>query len=110
MSPGLRHEQISGLIAALLIYAFDEWQIDYGEAGTTTFRTQLSGFEGDAAFYLANADKVRASEEIDRSRYPAPDLALEVDITSERTSKQTNKRFTRNSASVSSGGMTRKTG
>jgi Uma2 family endonuclease len=89
MAPGLRHEQISRLIAALLIYAFDEWEIDYEEAGTTTFKTKPSGFEGDATFYLANADKVRAIEEIDLSSYPAPDLVLEVDITSERTNKQT---------------------
>jgi Uma2 family endonuclease len=88
MSPGYTHEKIARFIAAILVYALDAWAIDYEEAGATTFRRNpLGGFEGDACFYVANAEAIRGLADIDLSLHPAPDLILEVDISNRRTDK-----------------------
>jgi Uma2 family endonuclease len=89
MSPGYTHEKIAKLVAAILIYAFDTWGIDYEDAGSTTFRkTPVGGFEGDASFYTFNADRIRGLRDIDLSIHPAPDLILEVDISNRRMDKK----------------------
>jgi hypothetical protein len=79
MSPGYRHEKIARFIAAIVVYVLDAWDIDYEDAGSTTFRRKPDGgFEGDASFYTANAEKIRGMSEIDLAFHPAPDLILEV--------------------------------
>jgi Uma2 family endonuclease len=89
MSPGYTHEKIARLVAAILVYAFDAWGIDYEDAGSTTFRKKpIGGFEGDASFYTVNADKIRGLGDIDLSVHPPPDLMLEVDISNRRMDKK----------------------
>jgi Uma2 family endonuclease len=89
MSPGYTHEKIAKLVAAILIYAFDAWGIDYEDAGSTTFRKKsVGGFEGDASFYTVNADRIRGLRDIDLSIHPAPDPVLEVDISNRRMDKK----------------------
>jgi Uma2 family endonuclease len=89
MSPGYTHERIAKLVAAIVIYAFDAWGIDYEDAGSTTFRKKpVGGFEGDASFYTVNADRIRGLRDIDLSIHPAPDLMLEVDISNRRMDKK----------------------
>ncbi len=89
MSPGFRHEKIARFIAAIVVYALDAWDIDYEDAGSTTFRRQpVGGFEGDASFYTAKAEDIRGVAEIDLALHPAPDLILEVDIANRRMDKK----------------------
>jgi Uma2 family endonuclease len=89
MSPGYTHEKIARFIAAILVYTLDEWGIDYEDVGSTTFRRKpVGGFEGDASFYVANAEKIRGLRDIDLLLHPAPDLILEVDISNRRLDKK----------------------
>lgn len=88
-SPGHTHEKIARFIAAVLVYALDAWEIEYEDAGSTTFwRKPVGGFEGDASFYVANAEVVSGLADIDLSLHRAPDLVLEVDISNRRTDKR----------------------
>ena len=89
MSPGYTHEKIARFIAAILVYTLDAWGIDYEDAGSTTFeRKPVGGFEGDASFYIANAEIIRGLRDIDLFLHPAPDLILEVDISNRRLDKK----------------------
>jgi Uma2 family endonuclease len=89
MSPGYTRERIARFIAALLVYALDAWGIDYEDTGSTTFRREpIGGFEGDASFYVANADRIRGLRNIDLLLHPAPVLILEVDISNRRMDKK----------------------
>jgi Uma2 family endonuclease len=89
MSPGYTHEKIARFIAAIVMYALDAWEIEYEDAGSTTFRRKpVGGFEGDACFYVGNAEAIRGLDDIDLSLHPAPDLILEVDIANRRIDKK----------------------
>lgn len=89
-SPSTGHDGVSRIIAALVELLAEEADADMFNAGSTTFkREDLSrGFEPDECFYFgANAGRVRGlvadkgNLELD-SGDPAPDLVVEVDITS----------------------------
>lgn len=45
------------------------------------------GFEPDACFYIANAERVRGKKEIDLNIDPPPDLLIEIDITNPSLNK-----------------------
>jgi Uma2 family endonuclease len=77
------HEQLNRLIAQLFETLADELELDYVNAGSTTFdRADLEqGFEPNTAFYLLNAGYVRGLTQIDLRTDPAPELVIEVDIT-----------------------------
>lgn len=89
MSPAFRHEKIVGLVSNVLLVIFVEWEIEYVPSGTTTFKTRTDGgFEGDASYYIAGADRIKGRDTIDLSIDPAPDLILEVDISNRRMDKK----------------------
>jgi Uma2 family endonuclease len=51
--------------------------------GSTTFkRPQLSGSEPDECFYINNIDAVRDKKRLDLNEDTAPDLVVEIDVTS----------------------------
>ena len=90
LSPSAEHDRISCLIAALVELLAEEEDTDIENAGSTTFkREDLSrGFEPDECFYFgSNAGRVRelvadkGNIELDAGD-PAPDLVVEVYITS----------------------------
>jgi Uma2 family endonuclease len=90
VSPSTEHDGVSRVIAALIELLAEEADADVFNAGSTTFkREDLSrGFEPDECFYFGgNAGRVRelvagkGNLELD-SGDPAPDLVVEVDITS----------------------------
>jgi Uma2 family endonuclease len=91
VSPSFEHEQIAGVIAALVNELAVELEIDVVGARSTTFkREDLSrGFEPDESFYFSeNAAKVRGKRRISLDAGdPPPDLVVEVDITSPSASK-----------------------
>jgi Uma2 family endonuclease len=59
--------------------------------GSTTFKRDdlLRGIGPDECYYLQNASAVRGKSEIDMSRDPPPDLAVEVDISQSSLDKLT---------------------
>lgn len=90
LSPPAEHDRSSRVVAALVELLAEEADADLFSAGSTTFkREDLSrGFEPDECFYFAsNAGSVReivagkGNIELDAGD-PAPDVVVEVDITS----------------------------
>jgi Uma2 family endonuclease len=79
-----------------MVYSLDAWAIEYEDAGSTTFRRKpVGGFEGDASFYVTNAERIRGLSDIDLSLHPAPDLILEVDLSHRRLDKKSHLSSTR---------------
>ena len=80
----LRHEKLKHILETLIEFLAAELDIDLEGAGSTTFRRAdlARGFEPDACFYIANADYIRQKEEVDLAEDPAPDLVIEIDISS----------------------------
>src|SRR5207253_862243 len=59
--------------------------------GSTTFRNRLKrvGLEPDGCFYLTNCDIARSIDgPFDPAIHPAPDLAIEIDITRRSIAKE----------------------
>lgn len=77
------HEQLNRLIARLFETIAEEMEIDYINAGSTTFKREdlERGFEPDTSFYIQNAEHVRGKARIDLTVDPPPDLVIEIDIT-----------------------------
>jgi Uma2 family endonuclease len=83
MSPSYVHEQRNALIAMLVSVVATEMDIDFENAGSTTFkRADVGrGFEPDSCFYLQHVAAVRGKRAIDLATDSPPDLVVEIDIT-----------------------------
>ena len=90
MAPLSEHEFPKGAIRRLVEAMADELEIPLTNLGSTTFRREDLGvgIEPDECYYLENADRVRGMKRFDSGVYPAPDLAIEVDITSRSIPRQ----------------------
>jgi Uma2 family endonuclease len=90
MAPLPEHESgkkyIGGLIEVLTV----ELNIPMARFGSTTFRREdvQSGLEPDECYYLKNAVRVRGMKRFDPAVHPAPDLAIEVDITARSIARE----------------------
>jgi Uma2 family endonuclease len=84
MSPSYEHETAASLLGRFIELLTLELKIPIKAGGSTTFRRQDldRGLEPDRCFYVQHAVHLRGRREIDLSRDPPPDLAIEVDITS----------------------------
>lgn len=84
MSPLPKHEWAKRAISSLLEYMTIELNLPLTRYGSTTFRREdkQTGLEPDECYYFENAARVRGMERFDPDIHPAPDLAIEVDITS----------------------------
>lgn len=82
--PKYDHEKVNRCLSRLVEYICLELNLDFANAGSTTFRQKkkTKGCEPDTAFYLANANSVRNLAEIDLAFDPSPDLVIEIDVTS----------------------------
>ena len=61
----------------------EEFEIEIYPLGSTTFkRPELSSAEPDKCFYIRNISAVQGKARLDPFEDPAPDLIIEVDITS----------------------------
>lgn len=84
MSPLADHENIIDSFRDF-IYAITHFRkIDAKCLGANTFKRKdlKKGTEPDACFYFANARIIKPLKKIDLSIHPAPELIIEVDITS----------------------------
>jgi Uma2 family endonuclease len=89
MSPKRKHENIACLIGRMIE--------DYSEikgieilsvASVTVKRSDLKkAYEADESYYVTNIDPVLAKEELDFEVDPAPDLVVEVELTSSAIDK-----------------------
>ncbi|MFN6476337.1 Uma2 family endonuclease [Nostoc sp. DedQUE07] len=89
MTPLFEHEnpkiQFDRLIFALAV----ELKIKIRSAGSTTLKRKsiTKGIEPDTCYYIQNEPAIRGKQELDLTTDPAPDLAIEIDITSSSVNK-----------------------
>ncbi|MEH2373321.1 Uma2 family endonuclease [Nostoc sp.] len=89
MTPLFEHEnpkiQFDRLIFALAV----ELKIKIRSTGSTTLKRQpiTKGIEPDTCYYIQNEPLIRGKQELDLRTDPAPDLAVEIDITSSSVNK-----------------------
>ncbi|MBI3927554.1 MAG: Uma2 family endonuclease [Armatimonadetes bacterium] len=80
LSPSALHELIKKYLGQLVELLLFETDRDYRPGGSTTFRRQLldRGLEPDECYFLSILPR---SEDYDPETWPAPDLAIEVEVT-----------------------------
>lgn len=81
-----RKEILGDLVKALL----EELDIEFAPMGSARFKRKLmkAGVEPDACFYIQNEAAVRGIEKIDLDVFPPPELAIEIDVTSDSQIKK----------------------
>jgi len=79
---GAAHERFKSLIGLLIFVLTEELKRVIGNFGSFTHQREdlLRGMEPDQCYYLANFVKVRKKTQIDLSKDPPPDLAVEIEI------------------------------
>ena len=84
-----KHEIPIRILADLVSNLCVEKDIEVRNVGSTTFRkrAKAKGIEPDTAFYIQNEAQVRGLLDLDLTKAPAPDLAIEVDVTSPSLNK-----------------------
>ncbi|HXG64353.1 MAG TPA: Uma2 family endonuclease, partial [Blastocatellia bacterium] len=89
MVVSFEHEQLNRLIADLFTVIAEEMNLDFENAGSTTFKREdlARGFEPDTCFYIQHAAQIRGKKRIDLATDPPPDLCIEIDITSPSMNK-----------------------
>ncbi|MBE8994032.1 Uma2 family endonuclease [Microcystis aeruginosa] len=83
MAPSPEHEFSKTLIGRFVETLAEESVVPIYPLGSTTFkRPKLSGAEPDECFYIDNIEAVRGKKLLDLNEDPAPDLVIEIDVTS----------------------------
>ena len=83
MAPSPEHELGKEVLGRFVETLAEELEVQIYPLGSTTFkRLKLSGAEPDKCFYIYNIDAVRGKKRIDLNEDPAPDLVVEIDVTS----------------------------
>jgi Uma2 family endonuclease len=88
MTPSPEHEFNKKVMGRFIETLAEESAIQILPLGSTTFKQpELSGAEPDECFYLSHIDAVRGKKRLDLTEDPAPDLVVEIDITSSSPSR-----------------------
>ncbi len=83
MVPSPEHEHYKKVLGRFVETLAEELEMRIEPFGSTTFkRLGFSGAEPDKCFYVTNIDLVKAKKRFEANQEPAPDLVVEVDITS----------------------------
>jgi Uma2 family endonuclease len=82
MAPSFRHERYGGLLGRMVEMLTLELNIPIVSGRSTTFQREdlERGLEPDQCYYIRNEPRVRGKMALDLRYDPAPDLAIEVDI------------------------------
>ncbi len=90
MAPMRIHEREKRFLGRIVETTTYELDIAICSCGSMTIRREdlHRGFEPDECYYIANVSQVRENRELDFTRDPPPDLAIEVDITSSSLDRQ----------------------
>lgn len=80
-----KHEKAKVLIGDMVKILLEELGLDAEGFGSSTFKSQntLAGIEPDDCFYIQNYQQMIGKDRIDLSIDPPPDLAIEIDVTSQ---------------------------
>ena len=83
MAPSPEHELSKEVLGRFVETLAEELAVQIYPLGSTTFkRPEISGAAPDKCFYIYNIDAVRGKKRLDLNEDPAPDLELEIDVTS----------------------------
>jgi Uma2 family endonuclease len=83
MAPSPEHELSKTLMGRFVETLAEESEIQIYPLGSTTFkRPEVSGAEPDECFYIRRIGAVRGKKRLDLNEDPAPDLVVEIDVTS----------------------------
>lgn len=83
MAPSPEHELGKEVLGRFVETLAEELEVQIYPLGSTTFkRPELSGAEPDKCFYIRNIGAVRGKRRLDLTEDPAPDLTIEIDVTS----------------------------
>jgi Uma2 family endonuclease len=79
------HERAKVMIGDLLKILLDELAQEWESLGSSTFKKQImkAGIEPDDCFYIKNYAAMIGKKRLDMTVDPPPDLAIEVDLTSD---------------------------
>ncbi len=82
--PSEKHEETIRAIEIIVSTYIEEKDLDMRSLGSTTFKlkSMKNGVEPDCCYYIQNVEKVKGIGKINLEKNPAPDLVVEVDITS----------------------------
>lgn len=83
MSPLHEHESDADFLGRLVVVLTEELKLPIKAGGSTTYRRRRKrrGLEADNSYWILSEPKVRGKRHIDLRVDPAPDLAIEVDVT-----------------------------
>jgi Uma2 family endonuclease len=88
MAPSPEHELNKRVLGRFVETIAEELAISIYPLGSTTFKKiNLSGAEPDECFYIRNIAAVQGKKRLDMEEDPAPDIVLEIDITSSSESR-----------------------
>ena len=89
ITPLFEHENPKCNFGNFIIALAEELNIEIKSAGSTTLKRKIvrKGIEPDNCYYIQNELAVRGKETLDLINSPAPDLAIEIDITSTSVNK-----------------------
>jgi Uma2 family endonuclease len=89
MSKSPKHEEYSRFISKFVFIYSEEFGLFLEDRGSATFKRSAfkKGVEPDECFYVQNAETVIGLEDWDLETYPAPDVAVEIDLTTESLDK-----------------------
>ncbi|NJO43238.1 MAG: Uma2 family endonuclease [Cyanobacteria bacterium RU_5_0] len=88
MAPSPEHEFGKEVLGRFVETLAEELEVQIYPLGSTTFkRPELSGAEPDKCFYIRNIGAVRGKKRLNFSQDPAPDLMIEIDVTSSSTNR-----------------------
>ena len=78
------HERTKVIISNLLVILLEELDWEWESLGSSTFKTKSmkAGIEPDDCFYIQNYAAMIGKKRLDMSIDPPPDIAIEVDLTS----------------------------
>jgi Uma2 family endonuclease len=83
MAPSPEHELSKEVLGRFIDTIAEEFEINIYPLGSTTFKQpELSGAEPDKCFYIHNIAVVQGKRRLNMAEDPAPDLIVEIDITS----------------------------
>lgn len=85
MTPLPEHEYFKETISIAIQDMAETLDLNYESYGSTTWRKQVkqAGLESDNCFYFQNEARIRGKLQFDLNQDPPPDLALEIDVTSQ---------------------------
>ena len=83
MAPYPEHELNKQVLGRFIETIAEELEVSIYPLGSTTFKQpELSGAEPDKCFYIRNIAAVQGKRRLNMGEDPAPDLIVEIDITS----------------------------